>query len=140
MNSTSESRLSTGDFQDKKTGETTTNGVPSGPPVRTLPQQTEEQLEATPHTDYQDKLWTQIDVLDDVRRMAREKDASGGFPAGFEPQLKELRKAHVKLLHTMKTRRDASEQNDNGDNNDKDNEEQMRLVADVTRCLRGLRD
>ncbi|SCU88051.1 LAFA_0E10418g1_1 [Lachancea sp. 'fantastica'] len=142
MNSASGSHLSSASLQDKKTGDATANGVPSGPLVRTLPRQT-DQIEATPNVDYQDRLWTQIDVLDDVRRMAREKDTSDGFPAGFEPQLKQLREAHVKLLNTMKTRRDKQELREDGEQNGdekEDYEEQMKLVSDVTRCVRGLRD
>ncbi|SCU94962.1 LANO_0E08812g1_1 [Lachancea nothofagi CBS 11611] len=134
-NSTSESNLSTATIHEKKRSVDLDPEVPSLPPIRTLPRQT-EQTEARPQVDYQDKLWTQIDVLDDVRRMAREQDAYDGFPPGFESQLKELREAHITLLHTMNKRRDEQEE---GKNTEDGNELERRLVDEVTECLQGLR-
>ncbi|SCV03100.1 LAME_0H07712g1_1 [Lachancea meyersii CBS 8951] len=139
-NSTSESHLSTASRQDRKGSENSAIGQSFVPPVRTLPRQT-EQAEAAPHADYQDKLWTQIDVLDDVRRMAREKDAYEGFPPGFESGLRQLREAHISLLHTMNKRRDEQEGGDETlEPGNEGNGEERKLVEEVTRCLRGLRD
>lgn len=59
---------------------------------------------ARPNVDYQDKLWTQIDVLDDVRRMGEQTtmDNNSFFNAEHSKAIDELRVAQVQLLSTIK--------------------------------------
>ncbi|CDH12770.1 uncharacterized protein ZBAI_04556 [Zygosaccharomyces bailii ISA1307] len=61
-------------------------------------------LEATPVADHQDKLWTEIDALDDVKKLASSENMYEGFPSDFEEQLEKLRSAHSHLLKTMRER------------------------------------
>lgn len=57
-----------------------------------------------------DKLWTQIDVLDDVRRMAAEVKRDGSFfTSEFDRQVDELKQRQQKLLEVMSTQHDATE-------------------------------
>ncbi|AMD20808.1 HDR066Wp [Eremothecium sinecaudum] len=70
--------------------------------VRTLPRTTQGTEDATPKTNYKDKLWTEIDVLDDVKRMAQDNTLYKGLPDHFEAKLGELRKAHAVLLNAIK--------------------------------------
>lgn len=57
-----------------------------------------------PNVDYQDKLWTQIDVLDDVKRMSEQvkMDNNSFFNAEHSKAINELRLAQVELLSTIK--------------------------------------
>ncbi|GAV51988.1 hypothetical protein ZYGR_0AF04600 [Zygosaccharomyces rouxii] len=61
-------------------------------------------LETTPIADNQDKLWTQIDALDDVKKLASSVNLYESFPPGFEEQLSKLRQAHSQLLSMMRDR------------------------------------
>ncbi|CAR25991.1 ZYRO0A13024p [Zygosaccharomyces rouxii] len=61
-------------------------------------------LETTPIADNQDRLWTQIDALDDVKKLASSMNLYDGFPPGFEEQLSKLREAHSQLLTMMRDR------------------------------------
>lgn len=57
-----------------------------------------------PSATYLDKLWTQIDVLDDVKKMAEEVRSKGSFfNDNFNQQLKKLKELQDKLLNTMST-------------------------------------
>lgn len=61
---------------------------------RTLPNDTiSNEIEATPRVDYKDKLWTEIDALDDVKRMAKDRNLYQGFPEGFEEDITKLASA-----------------------------------------------
>ncbi|KAH3902201.1 DUF5315 domain-containing protein SCDLUD_002016 [Saccharomycodes ludwigii] len=80
---------------------------------------------------YQDKLWSDIDVLDDVKKLSKQEDKNGGFPSNFEQELLKLRQAHVLLLKTLKNGRESvSSENslfsngivsDNNNNNNNNN-------------------
>lgn len=61
-------------------------------------------LEAEPTRDSQDRLWTEIDALDDVKRLAQEVNLYDGFPPGFEEQLIKIRESHAHLLKAMRDR------------------------------------
>ncbi|CAR23590.1 DUF5315 domain-containing protein [Lachancea thermotolerans CBS 6340] len=136
MHSSASSHLSSSSAHEKTKSAHTEPEDSSIPPIRTLPRQT-HQIEAHPNVDYQDKLWTQIDVLDDVRRMAREQDTYEGFPPAFESQLQKLRGAHVTLLQAMRNRRDKQ---DADHENEDENEVEHKLVDDVMNCLQELRE
>lgn len=69
--------------------------------VRTLPPIAFGSSKATPKIDYKDELWTEIDVLDDVKRMAEEQTLYKGFPEDFEDHLGKLRHIHATLLNTI---------------------------------------
>ncbi|RCK59458.1 hypothetical protein Cantr_07454 [Candida viswanathii] len=57
-----------------------------------------------PTVTYLDKLWTQIDVLDDVKNMANEVRAKGSFfNDKFNMELDKLKALQEKLLSTMST-------------------------------------
>lgn len=57
---------------------------------------------AKPNVTYADKLWTQIDVLDDVRNMANEVKQKGSFFSDdFNNKLDNLKLSQQKLLDTM---------------------------------------
>lgn len=59
-----------------------------------------------------DKLWTQIDVLDDVKRMADEVNERGSFLSEkFTSLLSELKESQQKLLDVMAKHAEISEQN-----------------------------
>ncbi|KAG7665814.1 uncharacterized protein J8A68_000639 [[Candida] subhashii] len=59
---------------------------------------------AKPAITYADKLWTQIDVLDDVRNMAEEvKNKGSFFNDKFNQELSKLKISQNKLLETMST-------------------------------------
>ncbi|EGW34223.1 uncharacterized protein SPAPADRAFT_59653 [Spathaspora passalidarum NRRL Y-27907] len=69
---------------------------------------------AKPSATYSDLLWTQIDVLDDVRNMASEVRNRGSFfNDKFNEELSKLKQSQNKLLETMSTQHfsdlDASE-------------------------------
>ncbi|SCW03604.1 LAFE_0G14136g1_1 [Lachancea fermentati] len=136
MNPSADSTSSNSSLPKPVKNSSNTTSDESIPPVRTLPKQG-KQIEAHPNADNQDKLWTEIDVLDDVRRMSKEDDLYEGFPPAFEKQLKQLRIAHVTLLQTMKRRR--NKQKDIQEALDS-NEDERKLVDDVMHCLNGLRD
>ncbi|AET40896.1 DUF5315 domain-containing protein Ecym_7040 [Eremothecium cymbalariae DBVPG len=70
--------------------------------VRTLPVTVDGTENAKPIVDYKDKLWTEIDVLDDVKRMAEDRKLFNGFPEGFESHLENIRKSHATLLNALK--------------------------------------
>lgn len=61
-------------------------------------------LEAEPTKDNQDRLWTEIDALDDVKRLAQDVNLYDGFPPGFEDQLAKIRDSHAHLLKAMRDR------------------------------------
>lgn len=61
-------------------------------------------LVSKPNVDSQDKLWTEIDALDDVKKLAAETNLYDGFSPEFEDQLKKVRESHTKLLQVMKNR------------------------------------
>ncbi|KAG0673808.1 hypothetical protein C6P43_001024 [Kluyveromyces marxianus] len=68
---------------------------------RTLPRETiSSDVQATPKVDYKDRIWTDIDTLDDVKRMATEGPVSVGFPENFEEDITRLRQMHAALLQT----------------------------------------
>ena len=57
-----------------------------------------------PSVSYLDKLWTQIDVLDDVKNMSNEVKLRGSFfNDKFNLELARLKLLHNKLLETMAT-------------------------------------
>lgn len=57
-----------------------------------------------PTVTYLDKLWTQIDVLDDVKNMANEVRTKGSFfNDKFNQELDKLKALQEKLLSTMST-------------------------------------
>lgn len=57
---------------------------------------------AKPNVTYSDKLWTQIDVLDDVREMSNEIKQRGSFFSDeFRTELNNLKTSQQKLLDTM---------------------------------------
>ncbi|KAK6205029.1 uncharacterized protein RJT21DRAFT_12613 [Scheffersomyces amazonensis] len=57
---------------------------------------------AKPSVTYSDKLWTQIDVLDDVKTMAEQVRLKGSFfNDKFEGELNKLKESQNKLLTTM---------------------------------------
>ncbi|KAK6460053.1 hypothetical protein DFJ63DRAFT_315928 [Scheffersomyces coipomensis] len=59
---------------------------------------------ARPSVTYSDKLWTQIDVLDDVKAMAEEVRQKGSFfNSKFEEELNNLKSSQNNLLKTMST-------------------------------------
>ncbi|EMG48743.1 hypothetical protein SBY92_004056 [Candida maltosa Xu316] len=59
---------------------------------------------AKPSVTYSDKLWTQIDVLDDVKSMANEVRTKGSFfNDKFNQELEKLKASQEKLLNTMST-------------------------------------
>lgn len=109
--------------------------------ARTLPA-TVDGIAMKPNISYQDKLWTEIDVLDDVKRMANENNLYNGFPPDFENQLGQLRRAHVSLLQTMKEGRErgtATEKTEDGENGGTNVAEQKQVQA-IIDCLNGLRN
>lgn len=61
-------------------------------------------LEAEPNKDNQDRLWTEIDALDDVKRLARDVNLYEGFPPDFEEGLTKVRASHAHLLKAMRDR------------------------------------
>ncbi|KAK6459021.1 uncharacterized protein RJT20DRAFT_132174 [Scheffersomyces xylosifermentans] len=55
-----------------------------------------------PSVSYSDKLWTQIDVLDDVKKMANQVRQKGSFfNEKFNEELAKLKESQNKLLDTM---------------------------------------
>lgn len=66
-----------------------------------------------PNVDYQDKLWTQIDVLDDVKRMSEQvsMDNDSFFNAEHSKAINELRLSQVELLTTIKNSEKLVDQN-----------------------------
>lgn len=91
-------------------------------------------LEATPVSDHQDKLWTEIDALDDVKRLASSENMFAGFPAGFEEKLERLRKAHSHLLRTMRERDAVMESGRSSESNGANglSNKVSRVMTDVT--------
>lgn len=81
----------------------------SGLDVGSLP--TVDQIStARPSVTMLDKLWTQIDVLDDVKAMAAEIDRTGSFfNDDFAESVAELKKAQSKLLKVMERHQEDSE-------------------------------
>lgn len=79
-------------------------------------------LEATPITDNQDKLWTQIDALDDVKKLASNVDLYENFSPGFEEQLTKLRQAHSQLLSMIRDRDALLDRDKNFNRADTENE------------------
>lgn len=61
-------------------------------------------LESKPIRDSQDRLWTDIDALDDVKKLAHDINLYEGFPVGFEEQLEKMRESHAHLLKAMRDR------------------------------------
>ncbi|CAI5755827.1 unnamed protein product [Candida verbasci] len=61
---------------------------------------------AKPSVTYSDKLWTQIDVLDDVKNMAMEVREKGSFfNEKFDNELNKLKLQQEKLLQTMSSQK-----------------------------------
>ncbi|ODV80002.1 uncharacterized protein CANTADRAFT_49404 [Suhomyces tanzawaensis NRRL Y-17324] len=59
---------------------------------------------ARPSVSYLDKLWTQIDVLDDVKTMSGEVRSKGSFfNDKFDAELKRLKQLQNRLLETLAT-------------------------------------
>lgn len=59
-----------------------------------------------------DKLWTQIDVLDDVKKMAEEVNERGSFLSEkFTALLGQLKESQQRLLDVMAKHAEKSEQN-----------------------------
>ncbi|KAI3405224.2 hypothetical protein KGF56_001968 [Candida oxycetoniae] len=57
---------------------------------------------AKPSVTYQDRLWTQIDVLDDVKKMAQEVRSRGSFfDDKFRKEMSKLKQSQEKLIQTM---------------------------------------
>ncbi|CCC68303.1 hypothetical protein NCAS_0B02190 [Naumovozyma castellii] len=50
-----------------------------------------------------DRVWSDIDTLDDVKKMALE-DKTDGFPLDFESRLTQVRRSNVDLLVAMRSR------------------------------------
>ncbi|CCE65523.1 hypothetical protein TPHA_0L01700 [Tetrapisispora phaffii CBS 4417] len=61
-------------------------------------------LVAEPPVDKQDKLWSEIDALDDVKKLANEDGQFNGFSSGANIQLEKIKDTHMKLLQLMKER------------------------------------
>ncbi|AGO12115.1 AaceriAEL248Cp [[Ashbya] aceris (nom. inval.)] len=95
--------------------------------VRTLPTPAAGTGVAAPQIDRKDRLWTEIDVLDDVKRMAAMDAAERGFPDDFEARLQRLRRSQAALLDA--TRMPAP-----------DLDAQRQRVLDIMRKLESLRD
>ncbi|QLL32578.1 hypothetical protein HG536_0D01000 [Torulaspora globosa] len=62
-------------------------------------------LEAEPIKDSQDRLWTEIDALDDVKRLANDVNLYEEFPPDFEQELTKIRASHAHLLKAMRDRK-----------------------------------
>ncbi|CAK9437302.1 uncharacterized protein LODBEIA_P16800 [Lodderomyces beijingensis] len=61
---------------------------------------------AKPSVTYSDRLWTQIDVLDDVKRMAEEVRVKGSFfDEKFTREMEKLKISQQKLMETMSLQR-----------------------------------
>ncbi|KAI5957115.1 hypothetical protein KGF54_000043 [Candida jiufengensis] len=55
-----------------------------------------------PSVTYSDKLWTQIDVLDDVKKLSEEVKTRGSFFNNkFNNELSKLKQSQIELLRTM---------------------------------------
>lgn len=80
--------------------------------ARTLPSNhLFSELDPLPKSDYKDKMWTEIDVLDDVKKMAADRDFYHGFPQNFEEQISRLRSLHVTILDHMRQDHSTSDPN-----------------------------
>lgn len=55
-------------------------------------------------TETQDVSWSEIDTLDDVKKMAKEPIVNDGFPLDFENDLTQMRRSHAQLLRLMRER------------------------------------
>ncbi|CAI4055775.1 hypothetical protein SKDZ_02G3030 [Saccharomyces kudriavzevii ZP591] len=55
-------------------------------------------------TETQDMSWSEIDTLDDVKKMAKEPIINDGFPLDFEDKLTQMRRSHAQLLRLMRER------------------------------------
>lgn len=76
-------------------------------------------LSSKPSVTYMDKLWTQIDVLDDVKRMSEEvKRNRSFFNDRFDAELEKLKLLQNKLLEVMSRQHF---------NNEEENEHQKQL-------------
>ncbi|QEL63457.1 hypothetical protein CJJ09_005659 [Candidozyma auris] len=65
---------------------------------------------ARPSVTMSDKLWTQIDVLDDVKRMAQDVRERGTFlNEEFGQKLVEMKEAQQRLLDVMNRHQELSE-------------------------------
>ncbi|CCH44705.1 hypothetical protein BN7_4273 [Wickerhamomyces ciferrii] len=85
------------DMRLKKSNTQTGNGV--------TPDRLNDKVpSARPNVDYQDRLWTQIDVLDDVKKMSEQTsiDNDSFFNAKHGKALDELRLAQIELLSTIR--------------------------------------
>ncbi|GEQ71518.1 hypothetical protein JCM33374_g5202 [Metschnikowia sp. JCM 33374] len=82
---------------------------PSGNDAHTL--RTVDQLStARPSVAISDKLWTQIDVLDDVKAMAEEVDRTGGFfNDDFSSSLAQLKASQSRLLEVVSRHQSMSD-------------------------------
>lgn len=70
-----------------------------------------DQVPRARHTvDYQDMLWTQIDILDDVRKMAEQTRSQGSFFSREHSEAMEsLRESQIELLSALQRSEDAME-------------------------------
>ncbi|GMM37214.1 hypothetical protein DASC09_045390 [Saccharomycopsis crataegensis] len=67
------------------------------------PRQVDKIPSVQPTVNYQDKLWTQIDVLDDVKKMSNEAiENNSFFTPQYENNLKDLKKTQMNLLTSVK--------------------------------------
>ncbi|CCD25095.1 uncharacterized protein NDAI_0E02780 [Naumovozyma dairenensis CBS 421] len=59
-------------------------------------------LESKPKVDNQDKLWEELDALNDVRKTAQQNDLYGGFSDEFRDSIQKIRQAHSKLIQFLR--------------------------------------
>lgn len=83
--------------------------------------------------DQQDKLWTQIDVLDDVRQMASQRNEDN---LERKQKWEELRKKQVKLVELMKQREEINEQKDVFNDMKQVFEDVQQELKDVSQLMR----
>lgn len=80
-----------------------------------------------------DKLWTQIDVLDDVKTMAKQVEQRGSFLSDpFMTLLLEMKESQQRLLEVMTKHVERSEQNRKRRTEDaRENQDKSELNPDV---------
>ncbi|CCC69197.1 hypothetical protein NCAS_0C02070 [Naumovozyma castellii] len=59
-------------------------------------------LVTKPNVDNQDKLWAELDALDDVKRVARTENVYNRFSEGFREKVFKIRESHVKLIQVLR--------------------------------------
>lgn len=105
-----------------------------------------------PTIDNQDKLWTQIDVLDDVRQMEKDISQRGSFfDSDHTNCIEKLKNSQLKLLSQMRTleqtmddedyqgvwHHESGDENEEGKKSDLLNGEHFQQVGD---CIKALKD